>query len=116
HERLGLAATSRTIPALTSQGGVDAMRILRYQSSSGPAYGVLDADGSTVRALEGSPFDKPKAGAAVGKLDSLTLLPPVVAPKCICVGLNYKKHIEGTNARTHFGATTGGSSVSESSF
>ncbi len=76
------------------------MRILRYQSSSGPAYGVLDADGSTVRALEGSPFDKPKAGAAVGKLESLTLLPPVVAPKCICVGLNYKKHIEETNART----------------
>src|SRR5438552_18267976 len=76
------------------------MRILRYRSPSGPAYGILDSDGQTVRAMQGSPFDKPTAGAAVGKVDALTLLPPVVAPKCICVGLNYKKHIEETNAKT----------------
>jgi len=76
------------------------MRILRYQSPAGPAYGVLDADGATVRALDGSPFDNPKPGCPVGKLDSVKLLPPVAAPKCICVGLNYKKHIEETNAKT----------------
>jgi len=76
------------------------MRILRYQSSSGPAYGLLDADGQTVRKLNGSPFANPTAGDVVGKVDSLTLLPPVEAPKCICVGLNYKKHIEETNAKT----------------
>ena len=38
--------------------------------------------------------------ALVGKVDALTLLPPVEAPKCICVGLNYKLHIEETNAKT----------------
>src|SRR5438874_13498435 len=76
------------------------MKILRYQSANGPAYGLLDADGATVHALEGSPFENPKPGSPVGKLESLTLLPPVAAPKCICVGLNYRKHIEETNAKT----------------
>lgn len=76
------------------------MRILRYQSAIGPAYGIVDADGETVRALQGTPFENPTPGDAVGKVDALTLLPPVAAPKCICVGLNYKKHIEETNAKT----------------
>jgi 2-keto-4-pentenoate hydratase/2-oxohepta-3-ene-1,7-dioic acid hydratase in catechol pathway len=76
------------------------MRILRYQSPSGPAYGLLDADGQTVRKMDGSPFENPTAGEIVGKVDGLQLLPPVEAPKCICVGLNYKKHIEETNAKT----------------
>ena len=75
------------------------MKILRYQSPAGPAYGALDPDG-TVRKLEGSPFERPRAGEAVGKVDALALLPPVEAPKCICVGLNYKLHIEETNAKT----------------
>ena len=75
------------------------MKILRYQSPSGPAYGALDPDG-TVRALHGSPFESPRASATVGKIEGLTLLPPVEAPKCICVGLNYKLHIEETNAKT----------------
>lgn len=75
------------------------MQLLRYQSSSGPAYGVLEADG-TVYQLQGSPFESPSRGAPVGQIDGLTLLPPVEAPKCICVGLNYKLHIEETNAKT----------------
>ncbi|HEY3108795.1 MAG TPA: fumarylacetoacetate hydrolase family protein [Chloroflexota bacterium] len=75
------------------------MKILRYQSPAGPAYGALDPDG-TVRKLEGSPFESPRAGQVVGKVDALTLLPPIEAPKCICVGLNYKLHIEETNAKT----------------
>ncbi|HEV8635639.1 MAG TPA: fumarylacetoacetate hydrolase family protein [Chloroflexota bacterium] len=76
------------------------MKLLRYQSHAGPAYGVLEADGS-VRELLGSPFERPEVGKAIGKkIDELILLPPVDAPKCICVGLNYKKHIEETNAKT----------------
>jgi len=76
------------------------MKLLRYQSQAGPAHGVLEADGS-VRELLGSPFERPEVGRPIGKkLDQLTLLTPVEAPKCICVGLNYKKHIEETNAKT----------------
>lgn len=75
------------------------MKLLRFQSAVGPAYGVLEADGR-VRELRGDPFGAHDVGAVVGAVDSLTLLPPVEAPKCICVGLNYKKHIEETNAKT----------------
>jgi 2-keto-4-pentenoate hydratase/2-oxohepta-3-ene-1,7-dioic acid hydratase in catechol pathway len=75
------------------------VKLLRYQSASGPAYGVLESDG-TVYQLQGSPFENPSKGASVGKIDDLTLLPPVEAGKCICVGLNYKLHIEETNAKT----------------
>jgi 2-keto-4-pentenoate hydratase/2-oxohepta-3-ene-1,7-dioic acid hydratase in catechol pathway len=75
------------------------MKLLRYQSQAGPAFGVLEADGS-VKELLGSPFEQPEVGRAVGTVDQLTLLTPVEPPKCICVGLNYKKHIEEANAKT----------------
>jgi 2-keto-4-pentenoate hydratase/2-oxohepta-3-ene-1,7-dioic acid hydratase in catechol pathway len=74
------------------------MKFLRYESSSGPAYGVLEADG-TVYALEGSPLGEHRRGAAVGPIDSLQLLAPVEPPKVICVGMNYADHVAETNAK-----------------
>lgn len=74
------------------------MKIVRYQTPSGPAHGAIQADGS-VRALKGSPFEKPTLGDSAGPLDKLTLLPPFDNGKTICVGLNYIKHIEETNAK-----------------
>ncbi len=74
------------------------MKIVRYQASTGPAYGALQDDGS-VRALVGSPFERPSLGASVGPVASLTLLAPFDNGKTICVGLNYIKHIEETNAK-----------------
>jgi 2-keto-4-pentenoate hydratase/2-oxohepta-3-ene-1,7-dioic acid hydratase in catechol pathway len=53
-----------------------------------------------VRELRGSPFGDFSLGASIGQIDRLSLLPPVEAGKCICVGLNYRKHIEETNAKT----------------
>jgi 2-keto-4-pentenoate hydratase/2-oxohepta-3-ene-1,7-dioic acid hydratase in catechol pathway len=75
------------------------MKLLRYQSPTGPAFGVLGAGGD-VRSLTGSPFESHTLGGSVGSIDKLTLLPPVEAGKTICVGLNYKKHIEESNAKT----------------
>ena len=75
------------------------MKLLRYQSPVGPAYGVLESDG-IVKSLAGSPFDEYTVGDQVGTFDNLTLLPPVEPPKTICVGLNYKLHIEESNAKT----------------
>jgi 2-keto-4-pentenoate hydratase/2-oxohepta-3-ene-1,7-dioic acid hydratase in catechol pathway len=74
------------------------MRFLRYQSSSGPAYGVLDTDG-TVRALEGSPLGEHHVGAVVGPMASLHLLPPVESPTVICVGMNYADHVAESHAK-----------------
>ena len=69
------------------------VKILRYQSDTGAQYGVLEGD-ATVRQLVGSPFGDHEVGQAIGSLDSLKLLAPVVPSKVIGVGANYKLHIE----------------------
>jgi 2-keto-4-pentenoate hydratase/2-oxohepta-3-ene-1,7-dioic acid hydratase in catechol pathway len=75
------------------------MKFLRYQTLSGSAYGSLANDG-TVYQLEGWPLGGHHLGAAVGPVDSLTLLPPVEPGKIICVGLNYRDHVAESNAKT----------------
>jgi 2-keto-4-pentenoate hydratase/2-oxohepta-3-ene-1,7-dioic acid hydratase in catechol pathway len=74
------------------------MKFLRYQTPSGPAYGSL-ADDGTVYQLEGWPIGGHRFGAAVGPINSLTLLPPVEPGKIICVGLNYRDHVAESNAK-----------------
>ena len=74
------------------------MKILRYDSGSGPTFGVL-GDGGEVRTLQGSPFGEFGVGAAVGDVDSLQLLPPIEPTKVIGVGLNYVSHIEEMNLK-----------------
>jgi 2-keto-4-pentenoate hydratase/2-oxohepta-3-ene-1,7-dioic acid hydratase in catechol pathway len=73
------------------------MKFLRYASPSGPAYGVLEDDG-TVFALEGSPLGEHTKGAAVGPIDGLELLVPVEPPKVVCVGMNYAAHAAESGA------------------
>lgn len=66
------------------------MKIVSFQSQSGPRFGYLD--GTIVRDAGDSLSDL-HTGEAVGPLDRLTLLPPIPAPgKIICVGLNYRSH------------------------
>jgi 2-keto-4-pentenoate hydratase/2-oxohepta-3-ene-1,7-dioic acid hydratase in catechol pathway len=74
------------------------MRFLRYQSPVGPAYAVVDAQGS-VRSLEGSPFGEHRLGSNVGALADLHLLPPVEPPTVICVGMNYADHVAESHAK-----------------
>src|SRR6266567_42309 len=74
------------------------MRFLRYQSPGGPAYGVVEADG-TVKSLDGSPFGEHRPGSDVGPLASLQLLPPVEPPTVICVGMNYADHVAESHAK-----------------
>ena len=63
------------------------MRIVRYATDQGPAWGVLEGD--TVRALEGSPFAEHRVGATVGTQDEVTFLAPVDPRTIVCVGNNY---------------------------
>jgi 2-keto-4-pentenoate hydratase/2-oxohepta-3-ene-1,7-dioic acid hydratase in catechol pathway len=74
------------------------MKFLRYQTLAGPAYGAL-ADDGTVYQLEGWPLGGHRFGAAVGPIDSLTLVPPIEPGKIICVGLNYRDHVAESNAQ-----------------
>lgn len=66
------------------------MRIVRYVTPTGPAWGVLDGD--VVRATTGSPFVDLQAGDAVGGLEELELLAPVAPTTVMCVGRNYAEH------------------------
>lgn len=74
------------------------MKIVRFQDSqSGVACGVLE--GQSVRRIEGDIFGE---FAAVGPdlpLGSVRLLAPVDPPNVFCIGLNYRKHAEESNAR-----------------
>ena len=72
------------------------MKLLRHQTSDGPAYGTLKHDG-TVNAIQGDPFGDFTVGATVGSLEELDLLPPVVPGKIIAVGLNYRAHAAEVN-------------------
>jgi 2-keto-4-pentenoate hydratase/2-oxohepta-3-ene-1,7-dioic acid hydratase in catechol pathway len=68
------------------------MQFVRYMADGGARYGVLE--GTQVLAATGDPVSGLKPGAAVGALDSLTLLPPVHPGKIVAVGLNYVDHVK----------------------
>ncbi|MBM4438682.1 MAG: fumarylacetoacetate hydrolase family protein, partial [Actinobacteria bacterium] len=68
------------------------MKFIRYQTPTGPALGSLKEDGA-VYAVAGDMFGAYTVGAKAGEFDSLRILPPVVPPKVIAVGANYRVHI-----------------------
>ena len=74
------------------------MRFLRYQTSDGPSFGVVDRDGS-VRQVRGSPLGEHSVGETVGRLDELRLLAPLEPSKIVCVGMNYADHVAESGAK-----------------
>ncbi|HEU0116273.1 MAG TPA: fumarylacetoacetate hydrolase family protein [Thermomicrobiales bacterium] len=70
------------------------MRIIRYRDVEGhDRYGIVEGD-RAYRA-EGEPFSQHglRRGVELGPAAALTLLPPVVPGKIVCVGLNYAAHV-----------------------
>lgn len=73
------------------------MIIVRYQSATGPAYGLLEHD--IVYQLVGdNPYGSLQKGAAIGPVDMLNLLAPVQPGKIIALGRNYAAHAHEHNA------------------
>ena len=72
------------------------MRLIRYQDRNGkPGWASVQADGTALE-LAGSPLD---TRALTGrKADVAKLLAPVDPPAVLCIGANYRKHIEESNA------------------
>lgn len=68
------------------------MRFVRVSRPDGPAWAALHADGKHVILLEGTPFSEYALGAQAAPLDKVTLLPPVLPTKLLCVGKNYAAH------------------------
>ena len=73
------------------------MRIARYSSAAGVAFGVVDAgpeDGAepVVRAIDGHPFAPFQVVGEPQPLASVRLLSPVLPSKVVAIGRNYAEH------------------------
>ncbi len=75
------------------------LKIARFSYSGKTKYGVVD--NQTIRGYRGNPFANPETGkvyfSADGtryKLGEVKLLAPCEPSKIVCLGLNYRKHIE----------------------
>jgi 2-keto-4-pentenoate hydratase/2-oxohepta-3-ene-1,7-dioic acid hydratase in catechol pathway len=67
------------------------MRLIRHQTSNGPAYAALQPDG-TAREITGDLFGEFRVTDRVVKPGKL--LAPVAPVNILAIGLNYKKHAE----------------------
>ena len=70
------------------------MRIARYSSGSGVAFGVVegDPDSLTVRAIDGHPFAPFQVVGEAQPVASVRLLSPVLPSKVVAIGRNYSEH------------------------
>ncbi|MGI9019013.1 MAG: fumarylacetoacetate hydrolase family protein [Euzebya sp.] len=68
------------------------MRFLRVSRPDGPAFAALHADGDHAILVQGNPFSEYSLTDQVAPLDQLTILPPILPSKILCVGKNYAAH------------------------
>jgi 2-keto-4-pentenoate hydratase/2-oxohepta-3-ene-1,7-dioic acid hydratase in catechol pathway len=76
--------------------GVFYLKVIRFADKNGAVrYGILqDRD---IYGVEGDIFSDFTIGEKVGKLDDVQLLAPCSPGKVVCIGLNYKDHIQELN-------------------
>ena len=73
------------------------MKIVRYQNSTGLIeFGSQDASGKIFK-LRGDIFASPKVTSEPAQVAKL--LAPIAPVSILCIGLNYRKHAEETNAK-----------------
>jgi 2-keto-4-pentenoate hydratase/2-oxohepta-3-ene-1,7-dioic acid hydratase in catechol pathway len=68
------------------------MKFVRYEAGSQINYGIWEGD--FVQDISGSIFGQPQVTGRKHKLLEVRLLAPVEPSKILCVGLNYRDHIE----------------------
>ena len=71
-------------------------QFVRFHANDQTAYGLLEA--GRIHQLGGNLFDAPAPTGAVFALDSVQLLAPCEPTKILCVGLNYRSHLDGRPA------------------
>src|SRR5436305_6307748 len=75
------------------------MRYVRFQTSSGPRFGICDGD--TITELEGDLFDHGRPTQARHSMAAVRLLASCEPTKILAVGLNYKSHLGGRPQPAH---------------
>jgi 2-keto-4-pentenoate hydratase/2-oxohepta-3-ene-1,7-dioic acid hydratase in catechol pathway len=73
------------------------MKFARFEFKGKVSFGVVKDD--RVIVLKGSILDRFEEGADRFPLSEVKLLPPVVPTKIVCIGLNYREHIEEIGAK-----------------
>lgn len=69
------------------------MRIVRFKDRKGAvSYGTLEGD--RIVLAEGDPLQELKPGRGSVGLGDVTLMSPIQPPNLLCIGQNYKEHIE----------------------
>jgi 2-keto-4-pentenoate hydratase/2-oxohepta-3-ene-1,7-dioic acid hydratase in catechol pathway len=68
------------------------MKFVRYQAENQVRYGIWEGD--YVQEISGSIFGNFQVTGSKHKLSDVRLLAPVEPTKILCVGLNYRDHIE----------------------
>lgn len=73
------------------------MKLIRYRDTHGRIHhGAEQPDGSALR-IEGDIYDGHRV--TTDRADIAKLLSPVVPSQILCIGLNYRRHAEETNAK-----------------
>lgn len=73
------------------------MKFARFEYKGDVSLGMVKKEEVVV--LDGSLFDIYKETAVHCRLANVKLLPPVIPTKIVCIGLNYRGHIEEIGAR-----------------
>lgn len=73
------------------------MKFARFEYKGDVSFGMVKEDEVIVPDV--SPVDTHKETATHYKLADVRLLPPVIPTKIVCIGLNYRGHIEEIKAR-----------------
>lgn len=90
-ELIGAAVAVSGLTQSCAQQRSGVTRYVRFQRDSATAYGILD--GETIRPIQGELFGDHKEAGATYKLAEVKLLFPVMPPKVLAVGLNYRSHL-----------------------
>jgi 2-keto-4-pentenoate hydratase/2-oxohepta-3-ene-1,7-dioic acid hydratase in catechol pathway len=94
-EWIGTAlAMTGTVPSF-AQRTSNVTRYVRFQKGALTAHGILDGD--RIVAIEGELLGNHKRTGGAHKLTEVKLLHPIVPPKVIAVGFNYRSHLGSQN-------------------
>lgn len=91
HSRRNFNATMLAAMAAPQMGSAKVKRYVRFEHKGQIAHALHEGDDLLV--LEGNILGSPKVTKAKRKLSEVKLLYPIVPPKILAVGLNYKSHI-----------------------
>ncbi len=73
------------------------MKIVRYRDRAGRAHHGAEGPDGSIRRIDGDVLGEPSITAEPAEVAKL--LAPVVPPQIFCIGLNYRRHAEETNAK-----------------